>query len=184
MATRKAKQKKHSQVISVPSEKKPAGAHPRKKHPGGSLFPGSVLEHTVVFILLVIATAVLYAPALGLGFFRIDDQQYVVNNPWIQGFTADNLRYIFTTPYFVNFSPLHLLSYMIDFGFNGADPYVFHLSSNIWAGIVAGLVYLTSLALTQKKMLSIAAAILFVVHPAHVEAVAWISSRKDLVAAA
>ncbi len=44
--------------------------------------------------------------------------------------------------------------------------------------------YLVALALTQQRITAIVAALLFVVHPAHVEAVAWISSRKDLVAAA
>ena len=73
---------------------------------------------------------------------------------------------------------------MIDYSINGADPYVFHLSSNIWAGIVAGFVFLVALALTGRYIIAIPAAVLFVVHPAHVEAVAWISSRKDLVAAA
>src|SRR5207253_76445 len=107
-----------------------------------------------------------------------------VNNPWIRSFSLQNLQHIFTTPYFANYSPFHLLSYMLDYAFAGASPFVFHLSSNIWGGIVAGFVFLVALALTRSHLIAIAAAILFVVHPAHVEAIAWIASRKDLVAAA
>jgi tetratricopeptide (TPR) repeat protein len=95
-----------------------------------------------------------------------------------------NLGHILTVPYFANYSPMHLLSYMVDYMIAGTDAFAFHLSSNIWAGIVAGFVYLVSLALIRNRIISIAAAILFILHPAHVEAVTWISSRKDLVAAA
>jgi hypothetical protein len=73
---------------------------------------------------------------------------------------------------------------MVDHAVGGLNAYAFHLSSNIWAGIVACFVYLLALALTQRQAAAVAAALLFVVHPVHVEAVAWISSRKDLVAAA
>jgi hypothetical protein len=126
----------------------------------------------------------LYAGDLRVGFFKIDDQQYVVNNPWIRGVTIENLCHILTTPYFVNYSPLHLFSYTLDYTLAGLNAFAFHLSSNIWAGLVAGFVYLLALALTGRQTIAIAAGALFVLHPAHVEAIAWISSRKDLVAAA
>ena len=148
------------------------------------LLPGSWHTNLITFLLLTVATLALYAGDLRLGFFKVDDQQYVVNNPWIRGVTIENLRRILTTPYFVNYSPLHLLSYMLDHALAGLNAFAFHLSSNIWAGLVAGFVFLVALALTDRQTVAIAAAALFVVHPAHVEAIAWISSRKDLVAAA
>jgi hypothetical protein len=138
----------------------------------------------ITFLVLTIATLALYAGDLRLGFFKIDDQQYVVNNPWIRGVTMENLRHVLTTPYFVNYSPLHLFSYMLDYALAGLNAFTFHLSSNIWAGLVAGFVFLVALALTGRQIVAIAAGALFVLHPAHVEAIAWISSRKDLVAAA
>src|SRR5262245_32483455 len=137
-----------------------------------------------MFFLCVLATVALYAGDLDLDFFRIDDPQYVVGNAWIQGVTWEHIRQILSSPYYLNYSPLHLFSYMLDHAIAGLNAYAFHLSSNLWAGIVAGFVYLVALALTQHRLTAIAAALLFVVHPAHVEAVAWISSRKDLVAAA
>ena len=73
---------------------------------------------------------------------------------------------------------------MLDYAFAGASPFVFHLSSSIWGGLVAGFVFLAALALTGNRIVSVAASLLFIVHPAHVEAIAWVASRKDLVAAA
>ena len=75
--------------------------------------------------MLTLATLALYAGDLRLGFFKIDDQQYVVNNPWIRGVTIENLRHVLTTPYFVNYSPLHLLSYMLDYALAGLNAFCF-----------------------------------------------------------
>ena len=119
------------------------------------LLPGSWKINAAIFLLLIIATVVLYSGDLHLGFFRVDDQQYVVNNPWIRSFSAQNLNHILTTPYFVNYSPLHLFSYMFDYSFAGADGYVFHLSGNLWAGWVAGFVFLTALAFTGRRIIAI-----------------------------
>ena len=148
------------------------------------LLPGSWQINLSIFALLLIATVVLYSSDLHLGFFGVDDPDYVVKNPWIRSINGDNVGHILSTPYFANYSPVHLFSYMFDYAIAGQNAFAFHLSSNIWAGIVAGFVFLTSLAITQNKWVSLAGAIFFVVHPVHVEAVAWISSRKDLVATA
>ena len=152
--------------------------------PSFSVVPGPWQFNGGIVLLCIVATAVLYAGDLRLGFFRIDDQQYVVSNPWIQGLTWKHLAQILSSPYYLNYSPLHLLSYALDYSVAGLNAYAFHLSNNLWAGVVAGFVYLVALALTQQRITAMVAALLFVVHPAHVEAVAWISSRKDLVAAA
>jgi protein O-mannosyl-transferase len=149
-----------------------------------AVLPGAWQLNTAIVFLCVLATAALCAGDLHLGFFRIDDPQYVVGNPWIGSITWEHIRQILTSPYYLNYSPLHLFSYMLDHAIGGLSAYVFHLSNNLWAGVVAGFVYLAALALTKQRPIAIAAALLFLVHPVHVEAVAWISSRKDLVAAA
>ena len=168
-------------------------AAPKRQHKPGkrtpdppyvSVVPGSWQLNGGIVLLCIVATAVLYAADLHLGFFRVDDQQYVVSNPWIQGITWEQFTQILFNPYYLNYSPLHLLSYALDYAVGGLNAHAFHLSSNLWAGVVAGFVYLVALALTQERRTALVAALLFVVHPAHVEAVAWISSRKDLVAAA
>ena len=150
----------------------------------GPLLPGTWQTNAATFVALTIATAFLYIGILRVDFLGLDDPQYVVNNPWIRSFSLQNLQHIFTTPYYANYSPFHLLSYMLDYAFAGASPFVFHLSSSIWGGILAGFVFLVALALTGSRIVSVAASLLFIVHPAHVEAIAWVASRKDLVAAA
>ena len=148
------------------------------------ILPGPWQINVLAFFLLTVATVWLYAGDLRLGFFKVDDPSYVVNDPWIQGVSIDHLRHILGSPYYTNYSPLHLLSYMLDYALAGVNPFAFHFSSNLWAGVVAGFVFLVALALTGRRLAALAAAVLFIVHPAHVEAVAWISSRKDLVGAA
>src|SRR5262249_38240485 len=152
--------------------------------PYSRVLPGPWQLNIAIVLLCIPATAVLYAGDLRLGFFRIDDPQYVLGNGWIQGVTWEHIKQILSNPYYLNYSPLHLFSYMLDHAVAGLNAYAFHFSSNLWAGFVAGLVYLVALALTQHRLTAIAAAVFFIVHPVHVEAVAWISSRKDLAAAA
>jgi len=148
------------------------------------ILPGGWQVNTAMFLLFMLGTLALYWRDLGIGFFMVDDYGYVTDDPWIKGITLTNLRHILFTPHFANYSPVHLLSYLLDYAIAGLNPLAYHLSSNIWAGVVAGCVFLVALALTGRRMIAVAAATLFVVHPAHVEAIAWISSRKDLVAAA
>ena len=172
---------RRKQERSAAKQKSPARNSARIAEP---LLPGTWQTNAATFVALTIASALLYIGILRVDFLGLDDPQYVVNNPWIRSFSLQNLQHIFTTPYFANYSPFHLLSYMLDYAFAGASPFVFHLSSNIWGGIVAGFVFLVALALTGNRIVSVAASLLFIVHPAHVEAIAWVASRKDLVAAA
>ena len=179
------KQKKLSKQETVGPAKVRRQAKDRKSGIASMpIITGPWQTNAITFLLLVMATLVLYVGDLRLGFFAVDDPQYVVDNPWIRGLTFENLRHIFTTPYFANYSPLHLFSYVLDYVMAGLNAFAFHLSSNLWAGLVAGFVFLVALALTHHRLAAIVAAVLFILHPAHVEAIAWISSRKDLVAAA
>ena len=107
--------------------------------PYSPVLPGPWHLNTAIVFLCALATAVLYAGDLRLGFFRIDDPQYVVGNAWIQGITWEHIRQILSNSYYLNYSPLHLLSYMLDHAMAGLNPYAFHLSNNLWAGIIAGL---------------------------------------------
>ncbi len=151
--------------------------------PGGSgqLAPGAELGLALLPLAL---TLLLYAGDLQLGFFVWDDAYYVEGNPWLQDPSLDDVLAILTRPYFANYAPATLLSYLVDRTLGGFDPWVYHLSSNLWAGLAAVGVYAVGRVLLGTAWAALAAALLFAVHPAHVEAVAWISSRKDLVATA
>jgi hypothetical protein len=87
--------------------------------------PGPWQVNTAIALLCVLATAALYAGDLHLGFFRIDDPQYVAGNPWIQGITWEHIKHILSNPYYLNYSPLHLLSYMLDHAIAGLNARAF-----------------------------------------------------------
>src|ERR1051326_1637327 len=110
----------------------------KPKRPGASkpLLPGSAPFNLSIFFLLLVATVLLYSSDLHLGFFGVDDPDYVVKNPWIRSINGENIGHILSTPYFANYSPVHLFSYMLDYAIAGQSAFAFHLSSNIWAGIV------------------------------------------------
>lgn len=137
-----------------------------------------------MFVALVFVTLVVYRSDTSLGFFHLDDPGYIIENEAIKEVSAGNIWRILTEPYFANYSPTHLLSYMIDWSIGEGSARTFHISSNVWAGICAGWLYLVALLLLGHRLIAASVAVLFIVHPAHVEAVAWLSSRKDLVSVA
>jgi len=128
------------------------------------------------------AAFLIYLPSLHYGFLTSwDDPTYVVDNPWIRGLTRENVAYVFTHPYFMNYLPLHLVSYMVDYSFWKLNPFGYHLQSILLNSINAGLALWVVWRLLGSFLPAFLAALLFAVHPSHVEAVAWISIRKDLL---
>ena len=139
--------------------------------------------HAVVILGLLLANLWLYHGTLDLGFLSVDDGDYVQNNPHIDSFRAANLKHIFTVSCSANYAPAHLLSYSLDVALaGGKSAFALHLSNVMWHGWVVCMVYLLAFTLRSEIASATAAALLFLLHPAHVEVVAWISSRKDLVA--
>ncbi len=139
--------------------------------------------HAAVVVGLLLANLALYHGTVGLGFLSVDDPDYVQNNPYIESFSAANLKHILTTPYTANYAPANLLSYALDVALaKGKSAAAIHLSNVLWHGWVVVMVYLLAFTIRPRILTATAAALLFLLHPAHVEVVAWISSRKDLVA--
>jgi hypothetical protein len=134
-------------------------------------------------LLLLLGNYALYHPAARLGFLSVDDPDYVQNNPNIEHVDAAKLKSIFTKPCSANYAPANILSYALDVALaGGKDAGAIHLSSVWWHGWVVFNVYLLAFAIRKDLLLAAGGALLFLAHPAHVEVVAWISSRKDLVA--
>jgi len=131
--------------------------------------------------LVAIAAIATYLPALSYQFLNWDDNVYVLNNPWIRAWSIENLAHIFTKPYYANFLPLHLVSYMVDYRLWGLNPTGYHLQSIVLHALNAALAVLVVKRMLGCSAVAFLAALLFAVHPSHVEAVAWISIRKDLL---
>jgi hypothetical protein len=70
-------------------------------------------------LIVAIAAIAPYLPALFFQFLNWDDNVYVLGNPWIRGWSGENLVHVFTKPFYANFLPLHLVSYMLDYSLWG-----------------------------------------------------------------
>lgn len=132
---------------------------------------------------LFIAAALLYGPVLGFEFVSTwDDDIYVIDNPWIRELNLHNVQTMFSQIYFGFYSPLHHLSYAIDYALWGPNPMGFHATNVGLHAVAASLVFLVVSRLTGRRVLALVVAALFVVHPVNVENVAWVSERKAVLA--
>jgi Flp pilus assembly protein TadD len=132
--------------------------------------------------MLAVVAFGLYARTGGFPFTNFDDFDYVVDNPHVaQGLTRTNLAWAFSTLQLEFWHPLTWLSYLTDVSLFGLRPGPMHLVN---AGLHAAssvLLFLALERLTGANLKSACVAALFAVHPMHVESVAWISERKDVL---
>jgi Flp pilus assembly protein TadD len=143
----------------------------------------SVFAQPVVLCLLLVAvTLAVYWPVLRCDFVNYDDPDYFFSNPHVlAGLSSSNLVWAFCTGHAGNWHPLTWLSLMLDrelFGPGPAGPHftnlLFHLANTV-------LLFLLFRRLTRAPWRSAFVAALFALHPLHVESVAWISERKDVL---
>jgi len=153
----------------------------------------------ILFILAI--TFLTYYPALSNGFIlNWDDGIYVIQNEHIQSLSLDNLWWMFTAFYAANWHPLTWLSHAIDYAIYGDVAWGHHLTSVIFHALNSLWVFLLSLVLIyivekssfetfkfnaifnpKRVVVALLTAILFAIHPQHVESVAWIAERKDVL---
>jgi regulator of sirC expression with transglutaminase-like and TPR domain len=162
------------------------------RHLVGSGLRGSVRWGALAVAFLVV---LLYLPALGNGFVNWDDDIYVYANPQLRSIAPPSLLRAFTHihPPSGNWHPLTMVSHAVDYAMWGLRPWGHHLTSILLHGCNAALVVLLAVrllqargcALSKQGMLAagVVAGLLFGLHPLHVESVAWVSERKDLLAA-
>jgi tetratricopeptide (TPR) repeat protein len=136
------------------------------------------------FICLILAfiTAAVYYPVRTYDFVNYDDQIYVYDNPNIQsGLTFDAVKQAFTSSYANFWHPLTMLSYMLDWQLFGNNAAGFHLTNLIFHIANALLLFIVLKQMTSAIWQSAFVAALFALHPLHVESVAWVSQRKDVL---
>ena len=127
-------------------------------------------------------TLLLYLHSLKSGFVDWDDTGYLRDNPAVQHLDWEHLKTIFTSFYSGNYHPLTTLTYAFEYavsGFNSATLYHFN---NLWLHLVnVWLVYWFIRLISRNVTVAAIVAFWFGIHPMHVESVAWISERKDLL---
>lgn len=134
---------------------------------------------------LAALTVATFAGAWTLGFVNFDDPQYVTENAHVtSGLTWANVAWAFTTGHAANWHPITWLSHMLDVTLFGVAPGPAHVMSLGLHVINVALLFLVLARATGAAMRSAVVAALFAVHPLHVESVAWIAERKDVLSAA
>src|SRR5208282_5861031 len=131
---------------------------------------------------LVLLVAVAYLQVLRFDFVNYDDTVYVPDNPQVRaGFSLAGIGWAFTTFETANWYPLTWLSLMLDCQIFGRFPGGNHAVNAALHAANAVLLFIVLLRMTGARWRSAAVAALFAVHPLHVESVAWIAERKDVL---
>ncbi len=131
---------------------------------------------------LIAITFAVYSRTADHPFITFDDEVYVSNNEWVrQGLTGRGISWAFSTMLMGNYHPLTWLSHMTDATLFGMDAGRHHLGNVFFHMLNTLVLFHLLFRLTGRLPRSAFAAALFAVHPLHVESVAWISERKDVL---
>ena len=138
----------------------------------------------VVCLLLALATVLAYGDLFSHQFVNIDDTIYVTQNPFVQsGLNGKGFIWAFTTARAEFWHPLTWLSYMLDTTLFGSQAAGYLFTNLLLHVLNTVLVYLVFTRMTGNRWSSAFMAALFALHPLHVESVAWIAERKDVLSA-
>jgi hypothetical protein len=117
-----------------------------------------------------------------LDFIYFDDQSYVTENYLVQkGITLEGIRWAFTTGHASNWHPLTWISHMLDVQLFGLQPRWHHLTNLLFHLVNTLLLFFVLHRMTKARWESVFVSALFALHPLHVESVAWVSERKDVL---
>ncbi len=145
------------------------------------------VDRTDVLIgaVLVAACLVIYWQVFGFDFVNLDDNLYVYENPFVtNGLNATNIAWAWTSFHATNWHPVTWMSHQLDASLFGINAGSFHAVNLFIHAVNSILVFVVLKKLTGRRWESAAAAMIFAVHPTHVESVAWISERKDVLSRA
>lgn len=133
---------------------------------------------------LAAGTVAVFGATTGFDFVYFDDRRYILTNPWIaDGLSFESFRWALSTFYVSNWHPLTWLSYALDVTLFGLVPGPFHAVNVALHVCNTLLVFALFDRATRAPWPSAAVAALFAWHPLHVEPVAWVAERKELIAA-
>jgi tetratricopeptide (TPR) repeat protein len=143
-------------------------------------------KHRVLLIcvVLAVATALAFNRVRHNQFLNYDDDTYVTQNPHVlMGLTTESVVWAFTTFYASNWHPLTWLSHMLDCQLFGINPLGHHLTNLLLHILNTSLLFWVLNKMTGRIWPSAFVAALFALHPLHVESVAWVAERKDVLSA-
>lgn len=136
----------------------------------------------IICALLAASVFALFHPVVHYDFVNYDDSGYIGDNAHVQkGLTREGFVWAFTTGHMSNWHPLTWLSHMLDVELFGPKPGAQHLTNVFFHALNSLLIFFILKKMTSALWRSAFVAALFALHPLHVESVAWISERKDVL---
>jgi len=142
----------------------------------------TIRREGVICLFLIIAILAVYWQVGNHEFIDFDDNVYVTKNRQVQaGLTPDSITWAFTSTHAANWHPLTWLSHMMDCQIYGLNPGGHHLTNVILHILNSILLFLIFRRMTGALWKSAFIAALFALHPLHVESVAWVAERKDVL---
>jgi tetratricopeptide (TPR) repeat protein len=139
-------------------------------------------KRRLICLLLVLVTLALYRPVTNHAFINFDDDQYITDNFHVKaGLTWPGIVWAFQSGYADNWHPLTWISHMLDCQLYGLNPAGHHLTNLLFHIANTLLLFLFLSRTTETIWRSGFVAALFACHPLHVESVAWVAERKDVL---
>ncbi|MGO9139741.1 MAG: tetratricopeptide repeat protein [Syntrophales bacterium] len=136
----------------------------------------------VISFFLVLITAAVFWQVSGFDFVRYDDDKYVTENRHVQaGLTRGDITWAFVSVYANNWHPLTWLSHMLDYQLFAGNPAGHHVTNLFFHIINTLLLFFVLKRMTDLPWRSALVAALFAIHPLHIESVAWVAERKDVL---
>lgn len=140
-------------------------------------------------IILSLVTLGSYYPSLDNKITSWDDEFYLNTNPYLKDLSFENIKTLFDTDtyYMGNYHPLSMISLSVDYAIGGEDakgninPFMYHFTNILLHLLISLSIFWFVYLLLKKFNIAVLAALLFGVHTLHVESVAWISERKDVL---
>ncbi len=138
----------------------------------------------LIYLALLLVTFAVYAQVRHFDFVNYDDPDYTTGNVHVrQGLTAEGLKWALTSRDAANWFPVTWVSHMLDFQLFGAESGLHHLHNVLLHALAAILLYFFLRRTTGARWRGAVVAFLFALHPLHVESVAWVAERKDVLSA-
>lgn len=136
----------------------------------------------IVIVSLAAIVWIAFGQTLGHDFVNYDDDEYVYENQTVaSGLTFRGIQWTFTHVHAGNWHPLTTMSHMLDCQLYGLQPWGHHLTNLLLHAAAAIFLFLALRQLTGALWPSALVAAVFAIHPLHVQSVAWISERKDVL---
>ena len=151
---------------------------------GRHVLPGLTLLDLAIWLGLILSIGAVYLQVGGFDFISSDDAQYVTENPHVSsGLTLAGIKWMLTGVTANNWMPVTMFSHALDAQLFGLQSGMHHLVNVLLHAASAVLLFVLLRRATGARAASAFVAFVFALHPLHVESVAWISERKDVLSA-